>query len=79
MGRDRLDAALIAAHEADDKAALVRLYRQAGEASEAGGDIDAACFYYTHAYVFALESGDPARREMLAKLAAHGRDADIDG
>ncbi|MCB1387204.1 MAG: hypothetical protein KDJ80_14805 [Nitratireductor sp.] len=79
MNRTRLDAALVAAHEADDKAALVRLYRQAGEASEAGGNIDAACFFYTQAYVFALESGDPARAALLAKLAAHGRDANIDG
>ena len=73
--RAQLDAALLAAHEAGDHAGLVRLYRQAGEEREAAGDIDAACFYYTHAYVFALESGDEAAGGLLDRLVKHGRDA----
>ena len=75
MDRAQLDAALITAHEAGDHAALVWLYRQAGEEREEAGDIDAACFYYTHAYVFALESGHVAASELLTRLVRHGRDA----
>ena len=75
MDRAQLDASLLAAHEAGDHAALVRLYRQAGEEREEAGDIDAACFYYTHAYVFALESGHEAASELLGRLVRHGRDA----
>ncbi|WP_075997111.1 hypothetical protein [Salaquimonas pukyongi] len=74
MDRGQLDAALIAAHEAGDRAALVRLYRQAGEEREQAGDIDAACFYYTHAYVFALESGHGEAAILLERLVRHGRE-----
>jgi len=53
MMRD-LNERMIAAHEARDLAGLVELYIQAAEAVN---DVDAACFYLTHAYVFALETG----------------------
>lgn len=75
MDSTQLDAALIAAHDAGDQAALVQLYRDAGEEREEAGDIDAACFYYTHAYVFALESGHEATGELLNRLVRYGRDA----
>jgi len=65
-----LDAQLLAAHAQDDKQALVRLYTQAADAT---ADVDAACFYLTHAYVFALEIHDPARDALHGRLAAHGR------
>ena len=67
-----LDAQMIAAHEADDKAALVTLYTQAADAAN---NIDAACFYLTHAYVFALEAGTPQVRALHARLVEHGREA----
>jgi hypothetical protein len=70
-----LEAALLAAHDRDDHVALVSLYRDAGALKELAGDIDAACFYYTHAYVFALEAGDPASADLLGKLVQYGRDA----
>ncbi|MEM6622949.1 MAG: hypothetical protein AAF674_12020 [Pseudomonadota bacterium] len=69
--RDALDKALLAAHAADDRAALVRLYAEAGDGAN---DVDAACFYWTHAYVFALQSGDPMAEALHAKLKAHGRE-----
>ena len=70
-----LDRDLLAAHAADDAGSLVLLYRQAGAAREQAGDIDAACFFYTHAYVFALESGHAAASELLDVLVRYGRDA----
>ena len=70
-----LEEALLAAHSVHDHPGLVLLYRQAGEIREAEGDIDAACFYYTHAYVFALETGDKAAKQLLDILVSHGREA----
>ena len=65
-----LDQQLLAAHARDDRRALVALYRQAGDTAT---DIDAACFYWTQAYIFALETNDPAASELLAELRAQGR------
>lgn len=65
-----LHARLLAAHAADDRRALVTLYEQAADAA---ADIDAACFYLTHAYIFALELGHPNTKTLHARLAHHGR------
>jgi len=67
---DALDAMLLAAHAADDRRALVALYTQAADQAN---DVDAACFYLTHAYIFALDIGDPAAEALHARLKAHGR------
>ena len=72
--RAALDAALIKAHATGDAGGLVALYVQAADAEEAGGDIEAACFYLTHAYVFALEAGLPEAGPLNQRLAKHGRD-----
>ena len=69
-----LETALLEAHGRGDHDALVTLYQRAGELKEAVGDIDAACFYYTHAFVFALETGNSAAVSLRAMLAAHGRE-----
>ena len=66
-----LDAALIAAHEAGDTDALVRLYREAADAAE--GEVRRA-FYLTHAYVFALEAGMAEAEALRAQLVAMGRE-----
>lgn len=66
-----LDARLLAAHAADDTEALVGLY---ADAADAAADIDRACFYLTHAYIFALELGDCRAADLRAQLAAHGRE-----
>ena len=63
-----LDAALLAAHAAGHRAELVRLYADAA-ARSAG---EAAAFYLTHAYVFALEAGDPRAPSLRAALVALG-------
>ncbi len=69
-----LDEALLKAHASGDRPALVRLYADAGDRAEADGDLDAACFYWTHAYVFALQSGDQLADTLHARLKAHGRE-----
>lgn len=61
---------LLDAHARDDRAALVRLYT---DAADQAADIDAACFYLTHAYIFALEKGDPASTTLYQRLHAKGR------
>ncbi len=73
MERADLDRALLQAHEDKDSAALVRLYTLAGDQAEDAGNIDAACFYLTHAFVFALEAGMPEARALNRRLAARDR------
>jgi hypothetical protein len=36
--------------------------------------VDAACFYLTHAYVFALSAGATEAGALHARLLAHGRE-----
>lgn len=69
-----LDAEMIEAHAAGDAARLARLYTQAANAA---GDCDAAGFYLTHAYVFALEAGDPSASRLRARLVAMGRETPL--
>jgi hypothetical protein len=69
-----LDERLLAAHAAGDLPALAMLYSQAADAREASGDIDAACFYLTHAFVFALEADDAQGPVLHARLKSYGRE-----
>ncbi|MDP5217068.1 hypothetical protein Q5Y75_07555 [Ruegeria sp. 2205SS24-7] len=73
MSDAALDQLLLKAHAEDDKAALVRLYTEAADQSEAGGNVDAACFYLTHALVFALETGASEAKQLNARLVEKGR------
>ena len=75
MERD-LNAALMKAHENLDHAKLIDLYVQIGEEKLSINDIDAACFYFTHAYVFALESGSSKARELNQQLVKFGREVE---
>ncbi|MEM6487033.1 MAG: hypothetical protein AAF677_01990 [Pseudomonadota bacterium] len=74
-----MDAALLAAHAAGDGGRLVALYAEAAERAlvETGDGVDgveAAAFYLTHAYVFALETGHPMAGPLHARLKALGRE-----
>lgn len=69
-----LDDEIIEAHSDDDRHRLCTLYLKAGEVKEATGDIDAACFLLTQAYVYGLETGNKDCARARAKLVAHGRD-----
>lgn len=68
-----LHGRLLAAHEADDRVALVQLYTEAADQAD---DIDSACFFLTHAMVFAMELGLPVADTLRQRLAAHGRESD---
>lgn len=67
-----LDRALLAAHAADDKPALIRLYTAAADAAEQRQEGQAAAFYLTHAFVFALETGAREAPDLNKRLADKG-------
>ncbi len=73
-GRKTLDQELLAAHSTNDFKALVALYTRAGDTCEKTGNIDAACFYLTHAYVFALQEGMSEAQMLYQRLVAHDRE-----
>lgn len=70
----KLDNRMLTAHDTGDIAALVQLYQQAAVLQETKGNDEAACFYLTHAYVFALEQGDVAATELHNRLKVFGRE-----
>ena len=72
--RKRLDDALLAAHAANDLDRLCGLYTQAADLSEQEADVDAACFFLTQAYVFALQAGRSEADGLHKRLLAYGRD-----
>ena len=75
LAPDALHDQILSAHEVHDAPKLVRLY-QAGAAYQYGaGDLDAALFLTTQAYVFALESGHENQDLLRDLLAAYGREA----
>ena len=71
---DDLDARLLAAHEADDRAALVRLYSEAATGAAGKGQTDAQAFFLTHAYIFALDIGLAEADTLRRKLQRIGRE-----
>lgn len=73
LDRATLDAALIAAHEAGDPAMLAALYRKAAKTLERLGQVDAALFFFTQAYVFALDAGLAEADDVGRILRANGR------
>lgn len=68
MSKSALDAALLEAHRAADKPAIARAYARAAEAMGQ----DAAAFYLTHAYVYALDAGMPEAETYRQALIAAG-------
>lgn len=65
-----LNDKLLSAQDRGDKPALVTLYAEAADDAEG---LDAACFYLTHAYIFALEIGHEDTDKLHARLNTHGR------
>lgn len=66
-----LDEKLLAAHDRDDRSALVSLYQEAANSAESD---DATGFYLTHAYIFALDTGSAQAPALHARLKAMGRE-----
>lgn len=73
MNIDELNKNLLRAHEENDLSELVTLYSMAAIIFENRHDIDAACFYFTQAYVFALELDSPKMIGLHQRLTKHGR------
>lgn len=66
-----VNARLLAAHENQDKPALVGLYTRAARDAQSE---DEAGFFLTFAYVFALDCGHPDAESLRAELVAMGRE-----
>jgi hypothetical protein len=71
-----LENRLLAAHAAGDLGQLVRGYADAADIAEGAGDVSRACFFLTHAWIFALEAGDPLANSLRMRLVAHGRETE---
>jgi hypothetical protein len=72
--KSSLDQQLLDAHEENDHPALALLYAQAADKCEQSANIDAACFYLTHAYVFALQEGMAEADALRQRLVKNGRE-----
>lgn len=70
---DHLDRAVLDAHADGDEGAIARAYLDAADAARAEGESDRACFFLTHAWIFALEAGDPLAAVCHARLEQAGR------
>jgi len=70
-----LNEDLLRAHAANDFATLIDLYARAGALAFQSGDVDAGCFYTTHAYVYALQEGAAEAETFRKVLCDHGREA----
>lgn len=73
MNKSFYNKEVLAAHERNDSLALSQYYGEYAKLCLAQ-DIDQACFYLTHAYVFALEANDPRSREWYELLLNYGRE-----
>ena len=74
MNEAELEREVLAAHASGDLARLVQGYTSAADESEKAGDVNRACFFLTHAWIFALEAGDTRAEQIRARLVAHGRE-----
>lgn len=71
---ENLHQRLLKAQAEDDFAELIDLYEQAAQAAELYADMEAACFYRTHAFVFALQVGDLRADDLQYALFLQGRE-----
>ena len=69
-----LDQQLPDAHAKGDRHKLVALYTLAVDQKEAEEDVEAACFFRTQAFIFALESVDTLTAELNQRLVEYGRE-----
>jgi hypothetical protein len=72
--RQSEEETLLAAHAAGDEETLVKCYAAEADRLEAAGDVDAACFYLTQAYVYALHAGLAEAQDLHVRLVANGRE-----
>lgn len=71
---DALETSIQTDHAAGNLADLARHYADGAALYEGQGEVDAACFFWTQAYVLALDAGiDALVQAMHAKLDRFGR------
>ena len=68
-----IGARLLEAHAEGNLVDIAHHYARASDQAEEQGDVDRACFFLTHAWIFALEAGDPIADEHRSRLARYGR------
>lgn len=68
-----LDNRLLAAHAASDTGALIALYTEAADTAAVARN--AAGFYLTQAYIYALELDHSDAATLRARLVAMGRES----
>lgn len=76
MNSTEIATDLLRAHAANDLTALIALYTEAADHAETSADTDRACFFLTHAWIFALEAGDIRADALRGRLVAYGREID---
>lgn len=69
-----LEKELLQAHARGDADRLAELYLILARGEETDGRTEAACFFLTQAYVFALESGSRHERDIANRLRAYQRE-----
>jgi hypothetical protein len=69
-----LDDKLRAAHYDGAHYELVDLYESAAMQAFDRQEVDRACFYLTHSYIFALETRHPSCRKIHSILVKHDRE-----
>lgn len=77
MGPSDLDlqAELLRAYAERDLTLVAELFVQAARERDVVQDVDAACFFYTQAYIHALEAGNEVVASVAHRqLVTHGRD-----
>ena len=67
---------MLEAHRRGERAALVALYEAAARTAEGEGRDEAAGFFMTHAYVFALEAGLDDAARLKAWLVERDRESE---
>lgn len=74
---DELEALIQTNHRAGNIVGLAENYAEGASLYEREGEVDAACFYWTQAYVLALEAGMvELTSAMYTHLRAHDRMGD---
>ncbi|MEE9313238.1 MAG: hypothetical protein V3V02_01185 [Rhizobiaceae bacterium] len=70
----KLDKEILRAHDEGDSYKLAELYSEAARIKKHAGEMNAAGFLRTQAFVFALESAHPLEGELRKALVVDGRE-----
>ncbi len=71
---EQLEAAIRAHHLSNNSASLAETYAKGAALYECQGEIDAACFFWTQAYILALDAGaDQLATAMFSELEKRDR------